>query len=116
MTSIVRIEPGPRMSRAVIHGDTLYLAGQVSTDGSTDVAGQTRDVLARVDEALAAGGSDKSKLLSVTIWITDISRFGEMNAVWDAWVDPTNPPARATVEARLASPNYLVEIAAIAAR
>ena len=116
MTSIVRIEPGPRMSRAVIHGDTLYLAGQVSTDGSTDVAGQTRDVLARVDEALAAGGSDKSKLLSVTIWITDISRFGEMNAVWDAWVDPANPPARATVEARLASPSYLVEVAAIAAR
>jgi len=114
--SIERIEPGPRMSRAVVYGDTIYLAGQVSTDGSRDVTGQTRDVLARVDGALAAGGSDKSKLLSVTIWLTDMSRFAEMNAVWDAWVDPANPPARATVEARLAGPDYLVEIAAIAAR
>ena len=116
MPSIERIEPGPRMSRAVAYGDTVYLAGQVSTDGSRDVTGQTRGVLARVDGALAAVGSDKSKLLSVTIWLTDMSRFAEMNAVWDAWVDPANPPARATVEARLAGPDYLVEIAAIAAR
>jgi enamine deaminase RidA (YjgF/YER057c/UK114 family) len=116
MPSIERIEPGPRMSRAVVYGDAVYLAGQVSTDGSRDVTGQTRDVLARVDGALAAAGSDKSKLLSVTIWLTDMSRFAEMNAVWDAWVDPANPPARATVEARLAGPDYLIEIAAIAAR
>lgn len=114
--NVQRIEPGPRMSRAVVHGDTIYLAGHVSPDRSLGVGGQTRAILARIEQVLAAAGSDKSKLLSVTIWLADIATFDEMNAVYDAWVDRANPPTRATVEAKLASPDYLVEIAAIAAR
>ena len=112
---ITRIAPGPRMSGAVVHGDTIYLAGHVATESAT-VRGQTEAILARIEQRLAEAGSGKSKLLSVTIWLADIGRFEEMNAVWDAWVDRDHPPARATVEARLASPEYLVEIAAIAAR
>jgi len=114
--TIVRIDPGPRMSRAVVHGDTVYLAGHVAKEPAGSVRGQTEAILRAIDARLAAAGSDKSKLLSANIWLADIGRFEEMNAVWDAWVDPKNPPARATVEARLASPDYLVEIAVIAAR
>lgn len=114
--TIVRIDPGPRMSRAVVYGDTVYLAGHVSKEPAGSVRGQTEAVLKAIEARLAAAGSDKSKLLSANIWLADIGRFEEMNAVWDAWVDPANPPARATVEARLASPDYLVEIAVIAAR
>ena len=114
--SIVRIDPGPRMSRAVVHGDTVYLAGHVSKEPAGSVRGQTQAILAAIDARLAAAGSDKSKLLSANVWLADIGTFEEMNAVWDAWIDPKNPPARATVEARLASPEYLVEIAVIAAR
>jgi enamine deaminase RidA (YjgF/YER057c/UK114 family) len=114
--TITRIAPGPRMSGAVVHGDTVYLAGHVSDDPALDVAGQTAAILARIEERLLASGSAKSKLLSVTIWLADIATFAEMNAVWDAWVDREHPPARATIEAALASPNYRVEIAAIAAR
>jgi len=114
--TIVRIDPGPRMSRAVVHGDTVYLAGHVAKEPAGSVRGQTEAILRAIDARLAAAGSDKSKLLSANIWLADIGRFEEMNAVWDAWVDPANPPARATVEARLASPDYLVEIAVIAAR
>ena len=114
--TIVRIDPGPRMSRAVVHGDTVYLAGHVAKEPAGSVRGQTEAILRAIDERLAAAGSDKSKLLSANIWLADIGRFEEMNSVWDAWVDKANPPARATVEARLASPDYLVEIAVIAAR
>jgi len=114
--TIERIAPGARMSGAVVHGDTVYLSGHVSADRSQGVRGQTAAVLARIEERLAACGSDKSKLLAVTIWLADISTFDEMNEVWDAWVDRANPPARATVQAKLASPDYLVEIAAIAAK
>ena len=114
--SIVRIDPGTRMSAAVVHGDTVYLAGHVSREPAGSVRGQTEAILRRIDERLAAAGSDRSKLLSASIWLTDIGAFDEMNAAWEAWVDPANPPARATVEARLASPEYLVEIAVIAAR
>ncbi len=113
---ITRISPGPRMSRAVVHGDTVYLAGHVVPDPTLGVGGQTRAILERIDQLLAEAGTDKSRLLSVQVWLADISSFEEMNAVYDAWVDRGNPPARATVEARLASPDYLVEIAAIAAR
>ena len=113
--TITRFSPGPRMSRAVAHGDTLYLAGHVSADRALGVRGQTAAILERIEQQLLAAGSDKSKLLSVQIWLADIATFDEMNAVYDAWVDPANPPTRATVEARLASPDYLVEIAAIAA-
>lgn len=116
--TIERIETGPRMSQAVVHGDTVYLAGQVAHE---DVAGesvteQTRSVLAQIDALLAAAGSDKSKLLSATIYLTDIATFSEMNAVWEAWVVPGSTPARATVEARLAAPQYHVEIVVVAAR
>lgn len=113
---ITRIAPGPRMSGAVVHGDTIYLSGHVSGDRSLGVRGQTAAILERLEERLAASGSSKSKLLAVTIWLADIATFDEMNEVWDAWVDRANPPARAAVEARLASPDYLVEISAIAAR
>jgi enamine deaminase RidA (YjgF/YER057c/UK114 family) len=114
--TIVRIDPGPRMSRAVVHGDTVYLAGHVSKEPAGSVRGQTEAILRAIEGRLAAAGSDKSKLLSANIWLADIGTFEEMNAVWDARVDPKNPPARATVEARLAAPEYLVEIAVIAAR
>lgn len=112
--TIRRIEPGPRMSQAVVHGDTVYLAGQVGAPGQS-VAAQTRAVLAQIDRLLAEAGTDKSRILSATIWLADIADFAEMNSVWDDWVDPANPPARATGESRLAAPEYRVEIIVIAA-
>jgi enamine deaminase RidA (YjgF/YER057c/UK114 family) len=114
--SITRHNAGPRMSGAVVHGDTVYLAGQVARDGSTTVKGQTEAVLKQIDALLAAAGSSKSKLLSTTIYLASMATFNEMNAVWDGWVDPQNTPARATVEAKLAAPQYLVEIMVTAAR
>ena len=94
----------------------MFLAGHTSDDAAAGVYEQTRDVLGQIDAHLAAAGSDKSRLLSVSIWLPDITTFSEMNRAWDEWVDKGNLPARATVEARLASPAYKVEIAAIAAR
>jgi enamine deaminase RidA (YjgF/YER057c/UK114 family) len=114
--SITRIDPGARFCEAVIHGDTVYLAGHVAGDTTAGVYEQTRDILAQLDAHLAAAGSDKSKLLMVNVWLPDISTFGEMNRAWDEWVDTANMPARATVEARLAGPDWKVEIAGIAAR
>jgi enamine deaminase RidA (YjgF/YER057c/UK114 family) len=112
--SIRRIEPGPRMSQAVVHGDTVYLAGQVGAPGAS-VAEQTRAVLAQIDRLLAEAGSDKARILAATIWLADIGDFAEMNSVWDSWVDPTSPPARATGESSLAAPEYKVEIIVTAA-
>ena len=112
--TIRRIEPGRRMSQAVVHGDTVYLAGQVGAPGES-VAAQTRAVLAQMDRLLAEAGSDKSRILTATIWLADIADFAEMNSVWDDWVDPANPPARATGESRLAAPEYRVEIMVTAA-
>ncbi len=114
--SITRIDPGARFCEAVVHGDTVYLAGHVGSDPAAGVYEQTRDILAQLDAHLAAAGSAKSKLLMVNVWLPDIATFGEMNRAWDEWVDRENMPARATVEARLASPDYKVEIAGIAAR
>jgi enamine deaminase RidA (YjgF/YER057c/UK114 family) len=114
--TVKRIEPGARMSQAVVHGDTLYLAGVVADDTKQDVKGQTKQILAKIDRLLAAAGSDKSKLLSANIWLTDISTWAQMNEVWDAWVAPGNAPARATVEAKLAGPAYRVEIMVQAAK
>lgn len=111
--SIKRFESGPRMSQAVVHGSVVYLAGQVALGSS--VTEQTGAVLAQIDHLLAAAGSDKSKLLSATIYLTDMATFGEMNAVWESWVSPGNTPARATVEAALATPDYKVEIVVVAA-
>ena len=113
---IKRIKAGPRMSQAVIHDNTVYLSGQVASNRSADVAGQTREILATIDELLAEAGTDKSRLLAATVYLADMSKFNEMNAVWDAWVAPGSAPARATVGAPLASSAYLVEIVVIAAR
>jgi enamine deaminase RidA (YjgF/YER057c/UK114 family) len=115
--TIQRIRPGKRMSPAVIHGNTVYLAGQVAdkTAGGS-VADQTKEILAIIDGILAEAGTDKSKLLMANIWLTDMATFQEMNGVWDAWVSEGNTPARATVEAKLAAPQYKVEIAVIAAK
>lgn len=108
--TIRRIKPGPRMSGAVVHGNTVYLAGLTADDATQDVIGQTRQILAKIDELLAEAGSDKSKILSANIWLTDIGTWGQMNEAWDAWVSPGNTPARATVETRLARPGLSVEI------
>lgn len=116
--TIQRIGVGPRMSDAVIHGNTIYLAGHVAgaeTKGKS-VTDQTRDILAQIEETLAEAGSDKTRILSATIYLADIKTFSEMNAVWDAWVSQGNTPARATVEAKLAAPDYTVEIVVVAAR
>ncbi len=113
--TITRFGPGDRMSQAAVHGDTVYLAGQVADDTSVGVAGQTAQILAKIDARLAEAGSDKSKLLSANLWISDMRHFNEMNKVWDAWVSPGNTPCRACVEATLAAPQYQVEIMVIAA-
>jgi enamine deaminase RidA (YjgF/YER057c/UK114 family) len=100
-----------------VHGNTVYLAGVVAHKAAGEsVTRQTQDILATIDGHLAKAGSDKSKLLSATIYITDMKNFPEMNAVWDAWVSPGNTPARATVEVKLASPQYSVEIMVIAGK
>jgi len=112
---IKRMHTGPRMSQAVVHGNTVYLAGQVANDPKPSVGEQTKQILGQIDQLLAEAGTDKSKLLTTNIWLTDISRFSEMNAVWDAWVSPGNTPARATVQSSLAAPQYLVEIMVTAA-
>jgi enamine deaminase RidA (YjgF/YER057c/UK114 family) len=109
MTEITRIESGARMSQAVVHGGIAYLAGQVGAPGES-VTEQTRAVLAEVDRLLAACGTSKSRLLTTQIWLSDMATFAEMNAVWDEWVDRANPPARWTGEAKLATPDYKVEI------
>ncbi len=113
--TIQRIETGPRMSQAVIHGDTIYLSGQVGTPGES-VAAQTTEVLKEIDALLAQAGSDKSKILSAQIWLAEMGDFAEMNSVWDAWVDSANAPARATGESKLAAPGYKVEIIVVAAK
>ena len=115
--SIDRLHTGPRMSQAVIHGDTVYLAGQVADRAKGgSVGAQTTEILATLDRLLGEAGADKTKILSATIYLADIATFAEMNAVWDAWVPAGHAPARATVEAKLAAPAYTVEIACIAAR
>ncbi len=114
--TITRIGVGPRMSQAVIHGDTVYLAGQVADNPVPSVAKQTKQILKQIDKLLKQAGTSKSKILKANIWLSDIRGFAEMNAEWDAWVAKGNSPARATVEARLAGPQYLVEIMVTAAR
>jgi enamine deaminase RidA (YjgF/YER057c/UK114 family) len=114
--SVTRKHSGPRMSQIVVHGDTVYLAGQVALDApGASVADQTRDILQRIDQYLGEAGSDKSKALAVTIWLSDMGTFNEMNEVWDAWIDPANPPVRACVESGLAAPQFTVEIMVTAA-
>jgi enamine deaminase RidA (YjgF/YER057c/UK114 family) len=115
MTDIRRIDPGPRLSEASIHGDRMYLSGMIPEDTSQDITGQVKQALGEIDALLAKGGSDKTKVLSAVIWLADINDFAAMNAVWDAWVSPGNTPARATLQARLNDPNMKIEIMVVAA-
>ena len=115
MSNIVRIDVGPRMSEAVTLGNRIYCSGMIPEDTSLDITGQVRQALAEIDSLLAKGGSDKTRILTATIWLSDISDFAAMNKVWDAWVVPGQTPARATVEARLNDPNMKVEIMVVAA-
>ena len=114
--AIKRINPGPRLSQAVVYGDTVYVAGQVASDTSADAAGQTRQILTTIDSLLAQGGSDKSRILWANVWLADMSDYNAMNGEWESWIPKGETPARATVEAKLAAPHYKVEIACIAAR
>ncbi len=113
--TIRRIQAGPRMSQAVVCNGMVFLAGQVAEETTQNVEGQTRQVLAAIDRLLAEAGSDKSRLLSAQIFLADMADFAAMNRVWEAWVAPGQTPARATVEAAMASPKYLVEIVVTAA-
>ncbi|MEH6625249.1 MAG: RidA family protein [Motiliproteus sp.] len=113
--AIDRIDSGSRMSRVVIHNHTAYLCGQVAKDESADISAQTITVLEKVEELLAQIGSNKSKILSVTIYVADMVDFAAMNAVWDAWVEPGQAPARACVEAKMARPELRVEMSVVAA-
>jgi enamine deaminase RidA (YjgF/YER057c/UK114 family) len=115
MPAIQRLDIGPRMSQAVVHGDTIYLAGQVNKD-VPDVTGQTQNVLKQIDDLLARTGSSKEKILSATIYLADVKTFADMNKAWDAWVPAGHCPARTTLEAALAAPEYLVEIAVVAGK
>ena len=116
MSEIKRYDVGARMSGIVVHNGTVYLSGYVAENAAGQpVAAQTADILQQIDKALASVGSDKSRLLQATIWLADMSTFAEMNSVWDPWVSPGNTPARACVESKLATPEYLVEIAVICA-
>jgi len=114
--SITRKHTNQRMSQMVIHGDTIYLAGQVAKDYDANVTVQTQQVLDKVDALLAEAGSDKTKILSAQIWISNIGHFAAMNEVWDAWVAEGHAPARACIEARLATPDLLVEVGIVAAK
>lgn len=117
MSNIERHEVGARMSQMVTYGDTVYTAGQVALGApGGSVTEQTTDILGRIDALLTAAGTDKTKILTATIWLADMGSFAEMNAVWDAWVPEGHTPCRACVELRLASPDFTVEIQVIAAR
>jgi len=109
-----RIESNQRLCQAAVHGNTVYLTGQVGNPGQS-VKEQTQTILASVDRLLEAAGSNKANVLQATIWLADIADFGQMNEAWDAWVDQSSPPARSTSEARMTSPDYRVEITVIAA-
>ena len=113
--TITRHHTGPRMSQINIHNETIYLAGQIASDVTADITGQTQQVVDKIDALLGEVGSDKSKILTAQIWLQNIGNFAKMNAVWDAWVAEGHTPARACIEARLATPDYLVEIGVIAA-
>jgi enamine deaminase RidA (YjgF/YER057c/UK114 family) len=115
MTEIKRFDVGARMSEMAVHNGVAYLAGQVAADASLDAQGQTANVLAQIDALLARAGTDKSRILMAQIFLADVADFAAMNAAWDAWVAGGNTPPRATVEARLAKPEWKVEIVVKAA-
>jgi enamine deaminase RidA (YjgF/YER057c/UK114 family) len=113
---IQRIQIGPRMSQAVVHGNMVYLAGQVAKDKAADITEQTRQCLEAVDALLAEAGTNKSQILTMAVYLADIGDFAAMNAVYDTWIDPANPPTRACVEAKLADSAYKVEFVAVATK
>jgi len=113
--TLIRHHVGKRLSDMVVHNDTIYLAGLVADDPTKDITGQTEEILGHIARLLHEAGSEKSKLISVQIFLPDMADFPAMNAVWDTWVIPGHTPARATIEAKLANPAYKVEIMAIAA-
>jgi enamine deaminase RidA (YjgF/YER057c/UK114 family) len=113
--AIKRIDPGTRLSQAVVHGDTVYVAGQVAADTGADCAGQTRQILNQIDALLAQGGSDRSRILWANVWLADMADYAAMNGEWESWIPKGQTPARATVEAKLALPQFKVEIACVAA-
>jgi enamine deaminase RidA (YjgF/YER057c/UK114 family) len=115
MAAIKRLHVGPRLSEIVIHGDAVYLAGEIAENTNVDAEAQTREILASIDRLLAEAGTDKTKILSALIFLSDMRLFAAMNKAWDAWVPAGNSPARATVEAKLATPQHLVEIKVVAA-
>lgn len=115
MATIERMEVGQRMSRIVKHNETVYLCGQVGADANTDITEQTKTMLEKVDVLLEQAGSDRSYILSATIYLRDMKDFAAMNAVWDSWIPKDHAPARACVEARLARAELLVEISVVAA-
>lgn len=112
---VQRFDVGPRLSEMAVHNGVCYLAGQVAADANQDIAGQTRSVLAQIDALLARAGTDKSKILMCQIFIVDLAEFPALNEVWEAWVAPGNAPPRATVQARLAKPEWKVEMVVTAA-
>ncbi|MFT8439585.1 RidA family protein [Acetobacter fabarum] len=114
--SITRLEPEERLSGAVIHNGLVYLAGQVADDATLDAQGQMEDILRQVDAILAKAGTDKSRLITVQIFLADMADMAGMNRAWDAWLDKGNKPARATVEAKLADPSWKVELTGVAAQ
>lgn len=114
--TVQRLHVGKRLSEAAIHNRTIYLAGQIAADTTHGIEGQTREVLGHIDRLLVECGSSKEHILSCQIYLADVKDFAEMNAVWDAWVPVGNSPPRATVEAKLARPELLVEIVIIAAQ
>ncbi len=115
MASIQRLHPAKRFSEAAVHDGTVYLAGQVADDATQDIVGQTRQVLAAIDRLLGEAGSDKTRILRAQVYLADIADYDGMNAAWDAWVPAGAAPARATVEARLARPEWRVEVVVTAA-
>ena len=114
--AVIRHHVGKRLSEIAIHNGTIYLAGQIAEETSQDIGGQTREVLGHIDRLLAEAGSDKTQLLSVQIYLSDMIHFGGMNAVWDEWAPVGETPPRATVEAKPANPDCLIEIVVIAAQ
>lgn len=115
MINLQRFDVGPRISQIAVHKGVVYLAGQIPSDMSEDVRGQTSQVLNSIDVLLARAGTDKTLILRAEIYLSDIADFGEMNAAWDDWVPAGHAPPRATVEARLAMPEIKVEIVVTAA-
>jgi enamine deaminase RidA (YjgF/YER057c/UK114 family) len=115
MPALLRLHPGPRYSEASIHAGTIYLAGQVPTDTAQDIEGQTREVLDMVERLLLEAGSDKSRILMAQLYLANMADYAGMNKAWDQWVVPGSAPPRATVQAQLADPAWLIEVVVTAA-